>query len=408
MQKNSLVHFFSRISPVLVALAYVPWVIFLYLIIANYVLDLTANDKDTIQKFIEWFGTAYSLFLALVLGYVWTQFDNLDREFDLEVDAMASLHQIATYTNAIILQERPELDNEKKSRIKFYIDNIENEIVKYVKHVIKYYQVEHSNTKQNENGEKMLARIGEYIGQLSFDALIPDTIVSELFRSLNEATDIRGDRIAHSKQRMNSAVWLVAFITSLVWLLPFLSLIIDDGYVFILLVGGASFVIIMVLTIVKDLDDPFDGAWKVNINSWYQFLERIEPTLIFVFNIKNTLYEREFKIAIGKVFRFQVCKLRDLTYKWYGFGRNEWIELSSRIQDQTYIYIKELMSDQYFEDVCFNELNTTELPIIIYRSRDNFRLLLTPQEISNCTDLPKLNQVIKEKLTALNISYTVE
>jgi len=199
----------EKSSPFLVALAYIPWVVFLYLIVSNYAVNLKPNDQDIIQKFIEWFGTAYSLFLALVLGYVWAQFDNLDREFDREVDAVAALHQTAIYILTILETEEGETKKEKKEIIKDYINDIENNILSYVKHVISYFQVEYNDTMKRNQGEKILNSIGKKISLISYEGMIPETIISELFKNLGEAMDIRGDRISHSKQRMPSAVWLV-------------------------------------------------------------------------------------------------------------------------------------------------------------------------------------------------------
>jgi ABC-type sugar transport system permease subunit len=81
------------ISPFVIALIFSPWLIFLYLYLSNYSLKLDINDQEFIKGFIEWFGTAYGLFLALVLVNVWEQFGTVEREFDREVDALSMLLQ---------------------------------------------------------------------------------------------------------------------------------------------------------------------------------------------------------------------------------------------------------------------------------------------------------------------------
>ena len=194
----------------------------------------------------------------------------------------------------------------------------------------------------------------------------------------------------------------MAFISSLVWLIPFLSLLIENGFVFLVLVGGAGFVIIMVLTIVKDLDDPFKGAWRINIDSWYEFLESIAPTLVFVYNIKSSLYERGIKYVAGKLLKLKICNLKDLTHKWI-FESKEWINMSKRIQEK--LVIKNLYSNQYFNDIYHENINVSELPLVVYRNRDAFSVLINSQEINNCQDLTEFEKVIKQKLEEKNLTY---
>jgi hypothetical protein len=397
----------GKISPFLIALAFVPWLFLLYIVVSNYAVKLIASDIAIIGNFIEWFGTAYSLFLAIVLGYVWTQFDNLDREFDLEVDALAALHQTSKYISAILTSEHLELPVERREKILGYINDIEKGIIAYVKHVIIYYESEYNNVQIKEVGEKHLDMIGNKISLVTYDASTPEIMVSELFQKLNETTDTRGDRIAHSKQRMPSAVFLVALVSSIIWLLPFLALIINDDIVFSVLVGGAAFVIVMVLTIVKDLDDPFNGVWKVNIDSWHNFLETLEHTsIIFVYNIENTRYDQVIKTTLNKLFGRQFCNLRYLTHRLTA-KRPEWSQLGFQMIAQEDIVAKELLANQYLENDFYSSLCVSEFPVIIYRSPDKLELLLDSKEIDQCTNLTELNEAIREKLLALGINYSV-
>jgi hypothetical protein len=411
MQTNLSIRPRGKISPFWIAAAFIPWLFLLYLLVANYAVKLSERDTAIIGNFIEWFGTAYSLFLAIVLGYVWTQFDNLDREFDLEVDAIASLHQTSSYISTTLKclpLEQLALTEERKEVIRGYINDIEKRIVDYVKHVILNYEYEYKDTKLKQKGEDFLEEIGRKISLLTYERSIPDPLVSELFQKLNEAIDVRGDRIAHSKQRMPSAVFLVALVSSFIWLLPFLALMIDNDIVFSVLVGGAAFVIVMVLTIVEDLDDPFDGVWKVNIDTWYEFFETLEhKSIIFVYNIENTGYERAIKTNLGKPLRRPVCNLRYLTYTWMA-KKQEWSQLRFGMLDQADILAKEMLAKDYKEESRYSRLQITDFPVIIYHAPNKLEVLLNSQEICSCTNLKKLNETITEKLVGLGIDYKVK
>lgn len=121
----------STIQSFILALAFSPWLIIFYFFVANFVSGLDPKDQETIKGFIEWFGTAYSLFLALVLVNVWAQFETIDREFDREVDALATLFYAVKHTHP------PQgIDQEKADYINRVGNSIKDNIKYYVKHVI--------------------------------------------------------------------------------------------------------------------------------------------------------------------------------------------------------------------------------------------------------------------------------
>ena len=66
------------------------------------------------------------------------------------------------------------------------------------------------------------------------------------------------------------------------WLVPFYFLYYDEGSLGLfgwLLVIAVTFLVIMILTIIDDLDNPFDGYWTININSWEKLVVDIEGML---------------------------------------------------------------------------------------------------------------------------------
>jgi hypothetical protein len=67
-----------------------------------------------------------------------------------------------------------------------------------------------------------------------------------------------------------------------VWLVPFYFLYYPESSLGIfgwLLVIAVTFLVIMILTIIDDLDNPFDGNWMVNINSWKKIIVDIKGML---------------------------------------------------------------------------------------------------------------------------------
>lgn len=377
------------------AIAFSPWLFIVYFVVSRYVSNLNEIDQGTIKSFIEWFGTAYSLFLALVLVNVWAQFDTVDREFDFEIDALATLYNTVKSTELPEVTNSFEKDNFQKIKTSI-IENIKN----YIEHVRKNHSQEQLNPQQRRNGNIFLENIDKNISLLAFNKVIPDSITSQFYDSLNNAMDVRGDRIAHSKQHTRGVVLLVAYVASIVWLLSFFGLVITDPLVAIVLIGGATFVIIMVITIIRDLDKPFEGAWQVDLNDWDELLELINPGLqiIFVYNLEDTIVD-DLKNLVGK----KTCKLRTLSRTgFFGVGWKEFLNRITRasVDASENVICSVLFLEQFSPYVEHVKKPGESLmtPMIVLKQGDKFEVLLDSLEISDCSDLNKLETVLIQKI----------
>lgn len=245
-------------------IAFVPWLIAVYILIAVYVVKLSENDREVIQGFVEWFGTAYSFFLALAIVNVWSQFETVERELDRELDAIASLLQAVNYTV-------PSEKSKKKKLAKFK-NEVRADIKKYLEHVLEHHKYEHLDPEKRRTGTRILRDVGDNISKLVNEQIVAEPFINQLFRSLYEAIDVRGDRISHSKPYTPGIIQFMAVVISLIWLLSFLGLVIFDQGLTLFIRGSVGFVIMMVLVIFFDLGDPFGGIWKINLEDWREFL----------------------------------------------------------------------------------------------------------------------------------------
>lgn len=389
-----LVRSLSPFKPFLVIVLFSPWLIIVYLIVSGATAQLSVNDQTVIHDFIEWFGTAYSLFLALVLVNVWAQFDNVEREFDRELDAVSLIYQTAGYVQALKEENEPRIVEFKKK--------IKDDVFGYLHHVVHKYSIEHLVAQQRINGEKFLERIGSNIGSLAHEQMASETLISELFRSLNDARDIRGDRISHAGQQMPDAVWFVSVVASIVWLLPFFALKIINLWVSSILIGGVTFVVVVVLVIIRDLNNPFEGTWKVNLEDWISVLDTIEPKyhVIFIYNNKNKFIDQVSTTSIGKLLSLNICKLSSLERE--GFFRYKWSKFIKEIK-RARTEDKAVKCDLLFKDdivyggydELFKGLNA---PCVVLKHGEQIECLLSDQEIDSCPNLTELINLFNRKI----------
>jgi hypothetical protein len=259
---------FSFARSLLVVISFSPWIVITYLFVTRTVEVLSPNDQQVILSYIDWFGIIYSVFLAWALVSAWSQFEAVDRGFDKELNILATLLTKANFTEVA--------NKRKKSRLKKFRYDIRELIIKYVQHVLDNYDLEHSFSEKRRRGDYFLENLGLQISSLSGEKVVPEPFVYELFGSLNEMISVRGKRISDLKPHASGVIRLMAVVISAIWLLCFLGLVIDYALVAIILIGGVTFVIIMVLFILVDLSDPFEGIWKIRLDEWNEFLETLD------------------------------------------------------------------------------------------------------------------------------------
>ncbi len=227
-------------------------------------VDISVHDRTFLGNFIEWFGVLYGFLLPLILVRVWEQFDDIDHEFDSEVDAITIL------TEDLMLI---------KGHLGFRI-GVLCILLYYVKHVRYYYPVESNvgERKLKEKGNYLLRLIRKRYAKLIYDSSPthpPESLMTELLRQINSIIDIRGDRISKTKERLFETLRWLAYITSLAWLLPFYYVNFELGVPGYILIFVVTFLIIVIITIIEDLDEPYSGVWAIDITSWENLYENI-------------------------------------------------------------------------------------------------------------------------------------
>jgi len=391
-------------KPLILGLLFSSYAFFIRFLVYPRYAPLLENDSALIQNFIEWFGVAYGLFIALVLVNVWSQYDTTEREFDREADAMFIL-----YESAKQIQETSSTEELKGKIIKGIKD--------YVTHVTNNYLHEHQNLKIREAGDKILDEIRDFIGKL-IHTDERETITSELVKQFNEAVDVRGDRISHSKQHIPDPLWGISLASSVLWLIPFYGLNFRNDWVAIILVGGVTAIVVAILVIMKDLDDPFEGTWKIDTDEWELLGEKIglKPTLFFVYNLDN----KRSSVALAflqEIVSKHPCALYVLLHARYQPQRKRRTRSSAAsggVPDPKgnkngghRTFFGDLAESTYFKVSYrddFKELyeEIDPLPVVVYKSNIKTEVMINRAEINRIATPTALMKRIQKKLAVLS------
>jgi len=227
---------------------------------------ITVSDRQFFINFIEWFGIFYGFIISGVLIKVFDQFSAVESSFNREVEAVSIL-----YGNIQLLNIRYQ--------------NIKLKIVRlldfYVTHVLENFVIEHHyHSDSRAIGDKILREIRmDYHPLINSEKRNDESRMpfSELYGQLNNLINLRCERISVSGQNiMIQPFRLLTVLISIMWLLPFYFL--TDGSLSAVhqtIIVGVTFLVIFVLYIIEDLDDPFSGLWMIGVESWHRLHDEL-------------------------------------------------------------------------------------------------------------------------------------
>jgi len=219
----------------------------------------TKEDASIIGSFIEWFGVLYGVLLALVVVEVWQRYSLLNNEIDREADALVLLLKTIRF-----------LDDENK------IKQIAGRIVDYCNIIL---QFKNTYAFESSGASNKLDDIHNAVGEMLKSKKIPIAFSMQILHNINDAIDIRGDWVAHTKDRMPKTLRFLIFFTSIVWILGFFGLNIKSDVLALMLCGAATFTVSTILFIITDLDDPKGGVWTAQFDSFEVLKEEAEKIL---------------------------------------------------------------------------------------------------------------------------------
>jgi hypothetical protein len=170
--------------------------------------------------------------------------------------------------------------------------------------------------------------------------------------------------------------------------------------------------------IIKDLDDPFEGTWKINTDEWELLGEKIElkPTLFFVYNLDNN----RFSVAWAFITRFfpnPPCALYALLHAKYQPFRKRRTNYSSVAPSIAPFLIgnknnkqRTILGDlaevatckvSYRDDFKNIYEEISPLPAVIYKLNSKVEVILKSTDIKRITTPATLVKRIQKKLALL-------
>lgn len=200
-----------------------------------------------IASYVELLGGIYSIVIAFLIYVVWEQFNRVQVGLSREAAAMEDLCRVAGF-----MSTRGSVANVRGSARQY----LEAAAGDEHRHLAKG---ELSRLVEDKFGAVCLAIRGAEVATEK-DA----GIYGELLRGLARVSDARDDRLAMSMTRIPSTLWSLVIFASCSVYLGILLLGISSYALSMITAAAAAGTITFLLSVVKDMDNPFAGIWNVS------------------------------------------------------------------------------------------------------------------------------------------------
>lgn len=220
-------------------------------------------DIAPVAAFLAMYGTLYGITFAFTLYVVWSQFNSVQSSVRQETDVLEDIYRMT-----FLLSDR------------IAAESVARDLRGYVEAVLG------SEWKDLSQGQTSLFSHDKFVALCQSLRSVPvadardQTVFGQMLDAVNRLTRIREERLTASLTRIPSTLWNLLVFMSAALLIGFLLLMLPNptnpalfvGTIIIALIAGS---ISLLLSIIKDIDNPFDGIWNVSPQPFHVLLDRM-------------------------------------------------------------------------------------------------------------------------------------
>ncbi len=200
-----------------------------------------------VAAYLEVLGALYSFVMAFVMYVVWDQFNRVQGGLAHEAAALEDLCRVATQ-----LSER-DPSNRIRGSAKQYMKTTSGDEPQRL-----------AEGKTSTVAQDQFAALCQAVRGADLKADRDYLVYPELLRALGRVNDARDARLAVSATRIPGTLWALVRLMSVVLFAGFLVLDIGSFVLSVVLVAAVAACIVFLLSVMKDMDNPFVGAWNVS------------------------------------------------------------------------------------------------------------------------------------------------
>jgi hypothetical protein len=205
------------------------------------------DEIHGIASYVELLGGIYSIVIAFLIYVVWEQFNRVQVGLSREASAMEDLCRVAGF-----MSNRNAVSSVRVAA-RQYLEAAAGDEYKHL-----------AKGELSRLVEDKFAALCTAIRGAEVVTQKDGGIYGELLRGLARVSDARDDRLAMSTTRIPNTLWSLVVFASCAVLAEILLLGIGSYPLAISTSAAAAGTITFLLSVVKDMDNPFAGVWNVS------------------------------------------------------------------------------------------------------------------------------------------------
>jgi len=216
-------------------------------------------DVGSLGAFVTAFGTLYGIITAFIVVEVWSEFNKISELIDREAIGLERLFRLTLYFRD------PKLTKRMKDAIAGYANIIIKSKFKNL-----------AQNERNVESGKAFRKIAALIRDVKFDDDHDSIVFNSVVEQYGRVSETRTERLNKSLARLPPFLDAFLYVSSFFMLLFFVIMPYTNIAYGLVMVGTLTFLIVTVIQLIRDLDNPFAGYWNITPEPFERALKHIE------------------------------------------------------------------------------------------------------------------------------------
>ena len=207
---------------------------------------LFLSDVGSVSGYLTVIGTHYSILTAFIIFVVWDRFNKTSDAVDNEINNLSDIITYVEYMDDV------DATADIKKTVSDYVRSVVDEEWKSLE-----------RGKVSPNSVKRFREIFHSIRSIKFDDSKDPIAWQAIIKKYEQVSDSRIERITLSTTRIPRVLKVLFYLVSFSVIVGFFLLGIENSIVAIGITAITTTVIVLVIEVVNDLDNPFSGKWAI-------------------------------------------------------------------------------------------------------------------------------------------------
>lgn len=220
----------------------------------------TLIEPDTWGVFYSIIGVTFAMISGLILVQELERYSNLKLLFQEELNALQDIRDCLIFFD--------DISNDSKEKVmKSLISYIESVLKNDWEHM-KNRRIEYSDTS------KELYAIMHSIDDVEVKNKSVEIALEKIINQIFMITTLRTKRFFLAKEQAHKSVFLLIILMASVIVLGLILMHVQSLFLHLFMVNTTYISMATLVMILRDLGNPFEGIWKINLEGYHYFLKQ--------------------------------------------------------------------------------------------------------------------------------------